>query len=519
MFTIKNERNSMRRMPAILALLVITAFPTVMLSGSAAARTPAAAPIPEVAGNTAPRLPDPGNTGVSKEQQEQLGRQAMAEVYKQMPVLPDSSPETQYIQQLGKKLAAVIPQADSWPYEFHVIPQKEINAFALPGGPIFVNIGTITSAENEAQLAGVIAHEMSHVYMQHSIKQMKTQQTQQGLASILGAILGQVGGVAGALGQMGVGLGSGMLSLKYSRGDEAQADSVGAIIMYLAGDDPKAMAEFFQTLEQQGGSGGPNFLSDHPNPGNRVAAVEKEIQNWPPKHFSASSPAFVRVKQQAQTVKAYGGQEIAQGAKNGTWAQQNRQSGSVPANLPPPPSSSSSASGTNADIANVSYSQIRPSGNFTQTQNDVFSMSYPENWQVYQDQNGGGLTIAPAAGVGNGAVAYGMMVNGGKDPNAATLDEATQNLVNSLQQSNPGLRANGSPQGIQVSGRQGRAVELTGDSPVQQNGRATRERDWLITLPNGPGGGLLYFVFVAPENSFGQLRPTYQRMLDSLQLK
>src|SRR5436305_10894678 len=101
---------------------------------------------------------------------------------------------------------------------------------------------------------------MSHIYMQHSIKQMKSQQTQQGIASVLGAILGQVGGVAGALGQLGVGLGSGMLSLRYSRGDEAQADSVGAIIIYLAGYDPKAMAEFFQALEQQGGSGGPNFL-------------------------------------------------------------------------------------------------------------------------------------------------------------------------------------------------------------------------------------------------------------------
>ena len=190
---------------------------------------------PYAVATSVPQLPDPGNTGVSKEQQEKLGLQAMAEVYKQMPVLPDSNAVTQYVQQLGKKLTAVIPEEDSWPYQFHVVAQKEINAFALPGGPIFVNIGTITAAQSEAQLAGVISHEMSHIYMQHSIKQMKTQQAQQGFASILGAILGQVGGVAGALGQLGVGVGSGMLSLKYSRGDEAQADSVGAIIMYLAG--------------------------------------------------------------------------------------------------------------------------------------------------------------------------------------------------------------------------------------------------------------------------------------------
>jgi hypothetical protein len=287
-------------------------------------------------------------------------------------------------------------------------------------------------------------------------------------------------------------------------------------MMYLAGYEPKAMAEFFQTLEQQGGSGGPNFLSDHPNPGNRVAAVQKEIQNWPPKKFQTTSPEFLRAKQQAQSVTAYSGQEIAQGAKSGEWARQNRESGSLPANLPAP---SGSSNEVNGDIANVSYAQVRPSGNFTQTQNNVFSMAYPDNWQIYKRQNGDGLTVAPAAGVGQAAVAYGMLVNGGKDPQASTLDEATQNLVNSLEQSNPGLRSTGTPQPVQVGGREARSVELTGDSPVQQNGRPTRERDWLVTVPNGPGGGLLYFVFVAPESSFGQLRPTYQRMLDSVQFR
>src|SRR3954452_24709444 len=260
-----------------------------------------------------PQLPDPGNTGVTKEQQEQLGQQTAAEVYKQMPVLPDSSAEAQYVQQLGRKLVSVIPPENSWPYQFHVVPQKEINAFALPGGPIFVNIGTITAAESEAQLAGVMAHEVSHIYMQHSIKQMKKQQTQQGIASILGAILGQAGGAVGALGQLGVGIGSGLLSLKYSRGDEAEADNVGAIVMYKVGHDPVALAQFFQRLEQQAGSGGPNFLSDHPNPGNRVAAIQQEIQGWAPVHSQPNNQTFLAVKQKAEGIRAYTGQEIAQG--------------------------------------------------------------------------------------------------------------------------------------------------------------------------------------------------------------
>src|SRR5438067_4412109 len=123
-----------------------------------------------VATTAGPVLPDPGSvSGATKEQQEQLGLQVMAEVYKQMPVMPDSSPATQYIQRLGNRLVSVIPRQYSWPYQFHVIPQREINAFALPGGPMFVNIGAITAADNEAQLAGIMSHEMAQVYMPHSI--------------------------------------------------------------------------------------------------------------------------------------------------------------------------------------------------------------------------------------------------------------------------------------------------------------------------------------------------------------
>jgi predicted Zn-dependent protease len=99
-----------------------------------------------------PKLPTPGSTSISREQQQQLGFQAAGEVYNQMPVLPDSSAETQYVRQLGKRLVATIPAQNSWPFEFHVVAQKEINAFALPGGQMFVNVGTITAAANEAEV-------------------------------------------------------------------------------------------------------------------------------------------------------------------------------------------------------------------------------------------------------------------------------------------------------------------------------------------------------------------------------
>jgi len=276
-----------------------------------------------------PQLPDPGHASMSRSQQIQLGFQAAAHVYQQMPVLSDSSLETQYIRKVGKSLVAVIPSQYSWPFQFHVIPQKEINAFALPGGPMFVNVGTITAASNEAELAGVMAHEMSHVYMQHSAKQAGKAQTTGIIAAIAGAAVGATTkGAVASLAQAGVQFGAEGLMLKYSRSDEAQADAVGAMILYKSGYNPHAMADFFKKLAA-GGSAGPQFLSDHPNPGNREAAIQKEIAPWPPKTYVANDSAFVSVRQHATNVRAYSAQEIAQGAKTGEWARLNKQNGAV----------------------------------------------------------------------------------------------------------------------------------------------------------------------------------------------
>jgi len=467
-----------------------------------------------------PILPDPGRTGMTKEQQEQLGLQAMGEVYKQMPVLPDSNPISQYVQQLGKKLEAVIPAEYSWPYQFHVVQQKEINAFALPGGPMFVNVGTITAADNEAELVGVMAHEMSHVYMQHSAKQAPKQNFAQ-LLGALGTLLG--GGTLGTLAQLGIQLGAGTVLLKYSREDEAQADAVGAIIMYKAGYNPKAMADFFQKLEQQGGGGGPQFLSDHPNPGNRQANIDKEIEGWPPRNYTPNTPTFVSTKQAAASVKVYTGQQIAEGAKAGTWQRQNQETGATPKNLPPPPSGSNNsgpgdvpAGPTPAQLANVTYEQVKPSGSLTRLQNNVFTMLYPANWRASNDANGG-VTIAPPAGAAQGMVAYGVLVNGAQMANGSSITQATESLVQGLVQSNPGMQASGSSS-IKVNGVRGRSVTLMGNSPIQQNGQPLRERDWLVTLPTSQGA-MLYLVFVAPDQHFSSLRSTYKKMLNSLQMQ
>ncbi|HMC30644.1 MAG TPA: M48 family metallopeptidase [Candidatus Angelobacter sp.] len=465
-----------------------------------------------------PQLPDPGTPSMNKQQQEQLGLQAIGEVYKQMPVLPDSSRETQYVQQLAKKLQAVIPADKNWPYQFHVIQASDINAFALPGGPIFVNVGTITAAENEAQLAGVLAHEMSHVYMQHSAKQAPKATVAQIIAGLAGAVLPQSG--IGNLGRMGIQIGAGTMLMKYSRKDEAQADATGAIIMYRAGYNPQAMADFFETLEKKYGSGGPQLLSDHPNPGNRTAAVQKEIQNWPRKNYVNDSPQFASAKQDAAHVKAYSAQEIANGAKSGAWAEQNKKNGMVPTKVPVSSNENNtntpaSANGGNGAAAatDISFKQVKPSGNFTQLQQGTFSISYPDNWKTAGDQNT--VMIAPQQGAGENGISYGVMI--GAAQGGSTLDQSTQQVIQNMQQDNPGMQVSGDPQNVEINGVQGRSVFLQGKSPLQQDGKPLPERDWLVTLPR-PDGRMMYLVFVSPERDFNQLHPTYQKMLDSLQV-
>jgi predicted Zn-dependent protease len=116
--------------------------------------------------------------------------------------------------------------------------------------------------------------------------------------------------------------------LKYSRSDESQADAVGAVILYKAGYNPQALADFFKKLAAEGSSG-PQFLASHPNPGNREAAIQKQIQNWPPQTFRTDSTAFNNARQHAASVKAYTAEEIAQGAKSGQWEAINKKNGAV----------------------------------------------------------------------------------------------------------------------------------------------------------------------------------------------
>jgi len=477
--------------------------------------------------STTPTFPDPGKASMSRDDQHTLGLQAAAQVYEQMPVLQDNSPETQYVRQLGNRLVATIPSQYSWPFEFHVVAQKEINAFALPGGPMFINIGTITASANEAELAGVMAHEMSHVYMQHSAKQAGKAQTTSMLAGLAGAVLGgtvggRAGGMVGQLGQMGIQMGAQGLMLKYSRSDESQADAVGALILYKAGYNPQAMADFFKTLQVESGQAPPQWLSDHPNPGNRQQAIQREISSWPAKSYAADSSIFQKTRQHANGVRAYTGQEIAQGAKAGQWAALNKKNGATFR-----PTGGSAASSTPSTAAAnfsgntraVSLQSVLPSQRMVSANLGPLKIRRPENWQVkLPEQKGQFATIAPPAGVTSDGVGYGVLLNAVAPSSGGrmSIDDVTTQIIQHLKQSG-GLEPLSKAQPITVGGVQGRSVMMHSSSPLPSaNGQPQKERDWLVTVPHRDGA-VIFMVFVTPQAEFARFQPTYEAMLKSVQ--
>jgi len=288
--------------------------------------------------------------------------------------------------------------------------------------------------------------------------------------------------------------------------------------MYRAGYNPQAMADFFETLQKKYGAGGPQLLSDHPNPGNRTAAVQREIQNWPRKNYASNSPEFASTKQDAARVKAYSAQEIANGAKAGTWEQQNRKNNVVPASGPASSNQGGAGSGTGTgeEATDVAFKQIKPSGNFAQHEGQGYTVSYPDNWKVNGDQNT--TIIAPPSGASDTGIAYGVVLGTRPESGGSSLDDATRQLAEGLAQDNPGMKVSGEPKNIDVNGTQGRSLELLGNSPLQLNGKPLPERDLLVAVPRAQGG-LVYLVFISTDRDYNQLHPTYQKMLDSLHVR
>jgi LPXTG-site transpeptidase (sortase) family protein len=181
-----------------------------------------------------------------------------------------------YLNNLGHRLSAHAP-GYQFQYTYTGVNDRAINAFALPGGHIYINRGTIEAADNEAQLAAVMAHETSHVALRHGTNQASKASAAQLPLGILGALLGN-NSTGAALAQLGAGFTLNSLLLKYSREDESQADIMGTQILYDSGYDPRCMGQFLekiQALDQ--GNHRVAFFADHPSPDGRVARVAEEV--------------------------------------------------------------------------------------------------------------------------------------------------------------------------------------------------------------------------------------------------
>jgi predicted Zn-dependent protease len=207
----------------------------------------------------------------------QIGARAAADARRQLPMVRDAQVQ-RYVGRLGQRLTAVVPARLRHPgfrYSFDVVNQRSINAFALPGGPMFINRGVLEAARSEAQVAGVMAHELAHVVLRHGTAQATKGQKFQ-LGAFAGQVLGSIiGGAAGTIIAQGSNIGLGTYFMKYTREYERQADILGAQLMARAGYDPREMAAMFRTMQ----SGGPEWLSDHPNPGNRSAYITQEARS------------------------------------------------------------------------------------------------------------------------------------------------------------------------------------------------------------------------------------------------
>jgi len=422
-----------------------------------------------------------------------LGREAAAEVEKQLPLLRDDN-VTSYVSDIGQRLAAVIPaelQHPEFRYTFKVVNVKEINAFALPGGPMYVNRGMIEAAKNEGEVAGVIAHELSHVALRHGTAQA-TKATPYEIGTIAGAILGAiVGGNAGTLIAQGTQFGLGTAFLRYSREYEKQADLEGSQIMARAGYDPRDMANMFKTIEQQGGSGGPQWMSDHPNPGNRYAYITKEAESLRVVNARHDSSAFQNVQGRLRQMSP------APSTKEATRNAGNTRGGGAPSNG-----------------GRISTNVERPSSRYSSyNEGNLFRISVPSNWRELPANNS--VTFAPEGGYGavNQQSVFTHGVEAGVARNESRdLRSASEELVQDLAQSNPRMRRDGGWDRGTVGGRQGLRTMLTNQNDV--TGRPERIALYTTTLNDGT---LFYLIGVAPDQEFGVYDDVFDRVAGSLQ--
>ena len=452
----------------------------------------------------------------SVQQDVDLGRQSAAEVEKQLPILNDSRTTT-YLTRIIQRLAAQAP-GTKYPYTIKAVNQTEINAFALPGGPMYVNRGLITTAHNEAELAGALAHEMSHVILRHGTEQASKAYLGKAGLSLLGGLVGKRGSTSSQIVQAVGGFGLNAAFLKFSRADELEADALGAELMSKAGYDPVAMATMFATLRAEQGSNPSRierFFSSHPPPADREA----------------------RIRTLASALGTGGSLQVVGGFPT----IQSRLGGMTASNTTSEPTYTTSTGTVAVPNETVTINVPAPSASFARFShgNGFFTIDHPTNWRTYQ--SGLAVSIAPDGGVvelsnGQPNLVYGVIVNhyapfeGADDrwssslqrsytpfedrtnPPRKYLEDATDDLVRTLINTNSYLSVlSGSVRSEVIDGAQGYSVLMSGRSPT------TGEEERAMLYTRGlPDNHVIYMVCIAPARYSSQMDQTCSRMMRTL---
>lgn len=419
-----------------------------------------------------------------------LGTDASREIDRQFPILNDSD-ATAYLNRIGGQLVNAIPREFNQPafnYRFKWVNASDLNAFALPGGPMYVNRGMIEAARNEGELAGVMAHEISHVALRHSTAQATKQGSAKNTLGTIGLILGGaiLGGSTGA--QIGAGVATAWQT-KYSREYETQSDTLGARIMADAGYDPRDLANVFQTIAGQSRGGAPEWLSSHPDPGNRFEKINREAQFLQ----VSSNPIkmtrdFERIQARFRSMPpARTMAEISRGGGQGSGSESPTASGRYTRNVPAP-------SGRYRTYSSAQWLRI----------------NVPSNWQEFGAQQG--VSFAPQGAYGPQGITHGMMVGvyAGQNTN---LRNASSAYVSELLQGNSYLRQNGGFINRNLAGRYGLATQLTGRSPI--NGQLEVVTVYTTQLRNGQ---LFYAITVVPSGESSRYNNAFNSALGSIRL-
>lgn len=453
----------------------------------------------------------PGFNIFSVSQDIEIGKQSAAQVERQLPLLSDAATQ-RYVAALGARLAVHAP-GPKFPYQFKVANLSDLNAFALPGGFIYVHRGLLQQVRSEGELAGVMSHEIAHIALRHPTNQASKAYLAKAGLGVLGGRLGGGGSSTGKIMNSVGGFGMNTLFLKFSRSAETQADIVGSQIMAKAGYDPVEMATFFAYMGKQAG-GNPGsvagFLSSHPAPVDREARVRREANLLGAPRRTPSLGALATIQTRLGSLPAA------------------RSTAQVARNVAPSGGTPTSSTGLSIDPPSARFRAY-------QQRSGSFTIEQPDNWVAGESSNGFGVTFLPRGGIETNSrgfenIGYGVIVNhfvpldgvigtqfidaDNSDYGTADLAQATSDLVRQLRQANPYLtRRTEADRRTTIAGGSAMEVHLAGRSP--QSGR---DESVTVVAREVDDGHIIYLLLIAPSDETVAMKPTFDRMVRSLRV-